>query len=135
MQHYLPVWTRHDQWLDTRGNGGKLPKYTLAERFGASRGDALERCRAAASIARIAGTRAADTRLAKWLHRAFMPSLVVWGERDEIAPAAQARSWAALLPRAKARVIACTGPDVLRAPGAAAAVANLLSAPESSSAR
>jgi len=120
--------------LDTRGNGGKLPKFTLAERFGA-RGDALERRRAAASIARIAGTRAADTRLAKWLHRAFMPSLVVWGERDEIVPAAQAGSWAALPPRAKARVIAGTGPDVLGAPGVAAAVANLLSAPESSSAR
>lgn len=39
--------------------------------------------------------------LAKWLHRIAVPTLVVWGENDEVLPAAYGAAYAALIPGAQ----------------------------------
>jgi pimeloyl-ACP methyl ester carboxylesterase len=53
------------------------------------------------SLARIAWERASDPKLARWLHRITMPTLLVWGEADRIVPFGQAQTWAELIPGAR----------------------------------
>jgi pimeloyl-ACP methyl ester carboxylesterase len=54
----------------------------------------VARYREAASVARIAWERPYDRKLARWLHRISMPTLLVWGEKDRLVPVQQAKVWA-----------------------------------------
>lgn len=65
-----------------------------------------------------------DKDLSKWLHRAEMPTLVVWGARDGFVPVAYAERWEQLVPHARRIVIDEAGhfPHVERSDATAAAV-------------
>jgi pimeloyl-ACP methyl ester carboxylesterase len=63
-----------------------------------------ERYRESTSTARVLWERMYDLKLPKWLHRLTMPTLVVWGDRDEIVPVEQASVWAELIPGATTRI-------------------------------
>lgn len=46
-----------------------------------------------------------DPHLAKWLHRIDVPTLIVWGENDEVLPVAMQAEFLRLIPRAKTIVL------------------------------
>jgi len=50
-----------------------------------------------------------NPRLKHWLHRIDLPTLLLWGERDEIVTPAYGRSWQALVPRSQMEVIPDAG--------------------------
>jgi len=60
-----------------------------------------DRYREATATARLFWDRPWDPKLPRYLHRAGMPVLLLWGNEDKIIPAAQAGRWQALLPSAK----------------------------------
>ena len=64
-----------------------------------------ERYRESTSFARIAWKRPYDPKLARWLHRVTMPTLVVWGDADSLIPVEQAPIWAAAIPNAETRIL------------------------------
>lgn len=87
----------------------------------------VERYRESASFARIAWERAFDPKLATWLHRIKIPTLLVWGEQDKVVPFGQAESWAKLIPNAAIRGFPGAGHLVLNEkPEAVRAVAEFL---------
>jgi pimeloyl-ACP methyl ester carboxylesterase len=87
----------------------------------------LERFREATSFARVAWERAYDPKLARWLHRIGVPTLLVWGEQDKVVPFAQAKVWAKLIPGAKIASFKGAGHLVLNEkPEAVAAIAQFL---------
>jgi len=53
------------------------------------------------SSARLAAHGPFNPRLARWLHRLTMPTLLVWAKGDRIAPAGRATQWIERLPNAK----------------------------------
>ncbi|MDB5405667.1 MAG: alpha/beta hydrolase [Rhodospirillales bacterium] len=55
------------------------------------------RYRESTSVARVAWTSMFDRKLPRWLHRVSVPTLLVWGGKDRIVPAAQAPVWAKLI--------------------------------------
>ena len=57
-----------------------------------------ERYRESTSAARILWERPYDVRLARWLHRLTMPTLLLWGDEDRIIPAGQTDAWSAAIP-------------------------------------
>ncbi|MBV9601577.1 MAG: alpha/beta fold hydrolase [Chloroflexi bacterium] len=73
----------------------------------------VARYRESVSLARVAWERNYDVKLPRWLHRATMPSLLVWGDNDRMVPAAQSEAWARLLPNARVRIIPQRGHLVL----------------------
>jgi pimeloyl-ACP methyl ester carboxylesterase len=50
-----------------------------------------------------------DPRLAKWLHRVQLPTLVLWGEADRVIPPAHADEFVHLIPHASKAMIAGCG--------------------------
>jgi pimeloyl-ACP methyl ester carboxylesterase len=50
-----------------------------------------------------------DPMLMKWLHRARVPTKIIWGEQDKVIPAAYAAPYAALIPGASVEMIAECG--------------------------
>lgn len=50
-----------------------------------------------------------DPQMIKWLHRIACPTLVVWGEQDEILPAVYALEWQRRLPRSTVSVVGDCG--------------------------
>jgi pimeloyl-ACP methyl ester carboxylesterase len=68
-----------------------------------------ERYREATSFARIAWHRPYDLKLAKWLHRIAVPTLIVWGDRDRLIPVGQAAVWAGHIPAAKITILPGVG--------------------------
>ena len=56
------------------------------------------------AAARILWERNYDPKLGKWLHRIKVPTLLVWGDHDQISPAAQAKVWSKLIPGATVEV-------------------------------
>jgi pimeloyl-ACP methyl ester carboxylesterase len=65
-----------------------------------------------------------DRVLPRWLGRVDIPTLIVWGEEDRLAPVELARGWADLLPQATVATFPEAGHLVLdEAPDASAAVA------------
>jgi pimeloyl-ACP methyl ester carboxylesterase len=46
-----------------------------------------------------------DPRLPHWLHRATMPSLVVWGNEDRLAPPSALDRWLELLPNGRSKLV------------------------------
>jgi pimeloyl-ACP methyl ester carboxylesterase len=65
------------------------------------------------SYGSIAWERPYDRKLAKWLHRISVPTLLLYGEQDRITPAQQSATWARLIPDATVRIIADAGHLVL----------------------
>jgi pimeloyl-ACP methyl ester carboxylesterase len=68
-----------------------------------------ERYRETTSLARVIWKRNYDTKLARWLHRITMPTLIVWGEEDRVVPVEQARIWAGHVPAAEVRTFPGVG--------------------------
>jgi pimeloyl-ACP methyl ester carboxylesterase len=63
-----------------------------------------ERYRELTSAARVLWERAFDPRLAKWLHRVTVPTLLLWGDKDQVVPVEQAPVWAGLVPGAQTTI-------------------------------
>jgi pimeloyl-ACP methyl ester carboxylesterase len=79
------------------------------------------------SAARVLWARPYDLKLARWLHRLTMPTLILWGEADRIVPAGQAPVWAQLVPAAEVKVLPGVGHLVFdETPEAAEAVAGFV---------
>jgi pimeloyl-ACP methyl ester carboxylesterase len=68
-----------------------------------------DRYRESTSTARVLWARPYDLKLHRWLHRLRMPTLLLWGEKDRIIPAAQAPAWAELIPGAEVRTFPGVG--------------------------
>jgi pimeloyl-ACP methyl ester carboxylesterase len=84
--------------------------------------------REAAATGRVMqGLTAADRKLRRRLPRLAVPTLVLWGERDRVLPAAVAREWTRVLPDARAEIVAGGGHLLLdEFPSARAAAARFL---------
>lgn len=83
------------------------------------------------SLARVMWERNYDLTLERWLHRASMPTLLVWGEADQVAPVEQAQVWASRLPDARVKVLPSAGHLVFHeAPEAVPVVSQFLCAPD-----
>ncbi|GMO93017.1 alpha/beta fold hydrolase [Bradyrhizobium sp. TM239] len=61
-----------------------------------------------------------NPKLANWLHRISMPTLVLWGAADRLRPTAQAHAWRAGLPDARMTLVPATGHLVFEETPAAA---------------
>ena len=68
---------------------------------------------------------ASDPTLGRWLHRLTMPTLVIWGDDDQIVPAAHLPEWEMLIPDAKTvllpgkgHLLFHEGPEAVAAVGA-----------------
>ena len=68
-----------------------------------------DRYRESTSFARLAWHRPYDLKLAKWLHRITMPTLILWGEADRLIPVGQAAVWAGHIPGAEVRTLPGVG--------------------------
>lgn len=73
----------------------------------------VARQRESASFAQVAWERPYDPKLPRWLHRLTMPTLLLWGAKDGILPAAQAKVWSELLPKAETKILAGRGHLIL----------------------
>ncbi|QCI68474.1 alpha/beta fold hydrolase [Phreatobacter stygius] len=68
------------------------------------------RYRETTAVARLIWERASgNPKLAQWLHRVRVPSLLLWGEQDRVRPIAHADHWLKLLPDARIERIPGTG--------------------------
>jgi pimeloyl-ACP methyl ester carboxylesterase len=84
-----------------------------------------ERTKEAVTAGRVlgGGTATFDTKLARYLHRLTMPTLLVWGKQDKLTPTAQHKTWAKALPKATVKLFDNAGHLVLdEAPAAVAAI-------------
>ncbi|MGJ4888153.1 alpha/beta fold hydrolase [Bradyrhizobium sp. HKCCYLR20261] len=61
-----------------------------------------------------------NPKLANWLHRLAMPTLVLWGAADRLRPTAQAEAWKSGLPKARVTLVPATGHLVFEETPAAA---------------
>ncbi|HTW89218.1 MAG TPA: alpha/beta hydrolase [Candidatus Binataceae bacterium] len=112
----VPAYLVHDLKVIER----HLPKEPDADFLAA-------RYREMTAIARIAWERPYSHRLARWLHRINVPTLMVWGEQDRLLPHQQAASWAKLIPGARVQTFGNAGHLVLdENPEAVKAVAEFL---------
>jgi pimeloyl-ACP methyl ester carboxylesterase len=66
------------------------------------------------SLARVMWERNYDLTLERWLHRARMPALLVWGREDQVVPVEQAEVWTRRLPNARLEVLPGAGHLVLQ---------------------
>jgi len=73
----------------------------------------VERFREITTVARIAWERLHDPKLARWLHRVNVPTMLIYGEEDRIVPAAQGPHWAKLIPGALVKTFPKAGHLVL----------------------
>jgi pimeloyl-ACP methyl ester carboxylesterase len=70
-----------------------------------------------------------NPKLARWLHRISVPTLLVWGAADRMRPTAQADAWMDLLPDGHLKLVSKTGHLVFEeTPSATALVADFLAA-------
>ena len=83
----------------------------------------VERYRELRTMAQLLWEHPFDRVIPRWLGRVDLPTLVVWGEDDQLVPAAMAPEWAALLPDATVATFPEAGHLVLdESPAAVAAV-------------
>jgi pimeloyl-ACP methyl ester carboxylesterase len=61
------------------------------------------------SAARLLWARNYDLKLARWLHRLTMPTLLLWGDKDRIIPVGQAAVWAKYIPNTQVKTLAGVG--------------------------
>ena len=65
------------------------------------------------SFARLAWERPYDSKLAGWLHRISVPTLLLYGDKDRLTPVQQSKTWAELIPNAVVRIVKDAGHLVL----------------------
>ena len=65
------------------------------------------------STRRLASTGPFNPKLDRWLHRATMPTLLMWSKADRIAPVGRSAKWMELLPNAKLALFDTAGHLVL----------------------
>jgi pimeloyl-ACP methyl ester carboxylesterase len=65
------------------------------------------------SYARVAWERPYDPKLARWLHRIKVPTLLLYGSRDRVTPVQQSKIWASLIPHADVKIVEGAGHLVL----------------------
>jgi pimeloyl-ACP methyl ester carboxylesterase len=65
------------------------------------------------TVARLLWEHPCDARLPRYLHRITMPTLLVWGEDDQLTPAGQSKLWRRLIPHAKISIFKGAGHLVL----------------------
>jgi pimeloyl-ACP methyl ester carboxylesterase len=83
------------------------------------------------SLARVIWDRNYDVTLERWLHRASMPCLLLWGQADQVVPVEQARVWAGRLPNARVEVLPGAGHLLFHeTPRAVQAVREFLAQPD-----
>jgi pimeloyl-ACP methyl ester carboxylesterase len=68
-----------------------------------------DRYRETTSAARVLWARPYDLKLQRWLHRLTMPTLLLWGDADQLIPVQQGPVWAELIPGAELRVLPGVG--------------------------
>jgi pimeloyl-ACP methyl ester carboxylesterase len=68
-----------------------------------------DRYRETTSAARLMWARPYDLKLARWLHRLKMPTLILWGDADGLIPAGQAPVWAELVAGSEVRMLPGVG--------------------------
>ena len=68
-----------------------------------------DRYRETTSAARLVWARPYDLKLARWLHRLKMPTLILWGDADGLIPAGQAPVWAELVAGSEVRMLPGVG--------------------------
>lgn len=79
------------------------------------------------TVARLLWEHPCDARLPRYLHRITMPTLLVWGEDDQLTPAGQSKLWRRLIPHAKISIFKGAGHLVLdEKPEAVKAIAEFL---------
>jgi pimeloyl-ACP methyl ester carboxylesterase len=62
------------------------------------------------TLARLIGANPqGNPKLARWVHRITVPTLVVWGAEDRLRPTAQSMAWMRLLPDARLALVPTTG--------------------------
>ncbi|MQA09846.1 MAG: alpha/beta fold hydrolase [Pseudonocardiaceae bacterium] len=61
------------------------------------------------SAARLLWESPYDRKLDKWLHRVRMPTLLLWGEADQLIPIGQCAQWANRLPNAEQHILPGVG--------------------------
>jgi pimeloyl-ACP methyl ester carboxylesterase len=50
-----------------------------------------------------------NPKLARWLHRITVPTLILWGAEDRLRPTGQSKTWMRLLPDARLELVPATG--------------------------
>jgi pimeloyl-ACP methyl ester carboxylesterase len=68
-----------------------------------------DRYRELTSTARLLWARMYDLKLARWLHRLTMPTLIIWGDADRVVPVEHAAVWAGLVPGAEVKTLPGVG--------------------------
>jgi pimeloyl-ACP methyl ester carboxylesterase len=63
-----------------------------------------DRYREATTLARLQWEHPRDRKLARYLHRLKMPTLILWGGEDKIVPVQQAEAWKRYLPHARIQI-------------------------------
>jgi pimeloyl-ACP methyl ester carboxylesterase len=69
----------------------------------------VARYRETISFSRVAWHRNYEPKLARWLDRVTMPTLLLWGNQDRIIPVQQARHWAERLAKAEIATVEGAG--------------------------
>lgn len=88
-----------------------------------------ERYRESTSFARLAWHRPYDLKLAKWLHRITVPTLILWGDADRLIPVGQAAVWADHIAGSEAMILRGAGHLLFdESPAAVAATADFVGA-------
>ena len=79
------------------------------------------------AMARVAPEGIYNPSLGQWLHRITMPTLLVWGDQDRMAPVGRVPFWMGALPNARACVVKNAGHAVLdESPAAREAIRSFL---------
>lgn len=72
-----------------------------------------DRYREMTTVARLLWERPWDAKLPRYLHRIKMPTLLVWGEDDQLTPAGQSKLWRRLIHQAEISIFKGAGHLVL----------------------
>src|SRR5262245_58411597 len=86
------------------------------------------RYRETTTVARLFWDHPTDVKLARYLHRLKMPTLILWGDEDRIVPVQQAKTWRQRIPNAEVQVFKGAGHLVhLEKPEAVESITKFLS--------
>ena len=87
-----------------------------------------DRYREATAYARVHWERPHDLKFTRFLHRIDKPTMVLWGDQDQLVPVEQAKAWKMHLPQSEIRIVPGAGHLVhLEAPESVEAIGQFLS--------